>query len=43
LFLSHLVAGLANGLDLSVRPWMVGRPSMLVKIEDVNNAVFAKA
>ena len=30
----------AQGLDLSVRPWMVSRRSMLAKVEDVNNAVF---
>src|SRR6516225_713707 len=30
----------AHGLDLSVRPWMVSRRSMLAKVEDVNNAVF---
>jgi homoserine dehydrogenase len=30
----------AHGLDLSVRPWLVSRRSMLAKVEDVNNAVF---
>jgi len=30
----------AHGLDLSVRPWIVSRRSMLAKVEDVNNAVF---
>jgi len=29
-----------RGLDVSVRPWLVGRRSMLAKVEDVNNAVF---
>src|SRR5271157_3692241 len=29
-----------NGLDVSVRPWLVDRRSMLAKVEDVNNAVF---
>lgn len=29
-----------SGLDLSVRPWLVSRRSMLAKVEDVNNAVF---
>jgi homoserine dehydrogenase len=29
-----------TGLDVSVRPWMVSRRSMLAKVEDVNNAVF---
>lgn len=28
------------GLEVSVRPWLVGRRSMLAKVEDVNNAVF---
>jgi homoserine dehydrogenase len=29
-----------NGIELSVRPWMVSRRSMLAKVEGVNNAVF---
>ncbi len=29
-----------SGLDVSVRPWLVSRRSMLAKVEDVNNAVF---
>ncbi len=29
-----------NGLEVSVRPWLVGRRSMLAKVEGVNNAVF---
>jgi homoserine dehydrogenase len=29
-----------GGLELSVRPWLVGRRSMLAKVEGVNNAVF---
>jgi len=29
-----------SGLDVSVRPWLVDRRSMLAKVEDVNNAVF---
>jgi len=29
-----------NGIELSVRPWMVSRKSMLAKVEGVNNAVF---
>ncbi len=29
-----------NGLEVSVRPWLVGRHSMLAKVEGVNNAVF---
>jgi homoserine dehydrogenase len=28
------------GLEVSVRPWLVGRRSMLAKVEGVNNAVF---
>jgi homoserine dehydrogenase len=28
------------GLEVSVRPWLVGKRSMLAKVEDVNNAVF---
>src|SRR5262249_31738536 len=28
------------GLEVSVRPWLVERRSMLAKVEDVNNAVF---
>ena len=30
----------ANGLEVSVRPWLVGHRSMLAKVEGVNNAVF---
>ena len=29
-----------SGIELSVRPWMVSRRSMLAKVEGVNNAVF---
>jgi len=29
-----------NGLEVSVRPWLVSRRSMLAKVEGVNNAVF---
>jgi homoserine dehydrogenase len=29
-----------NGLEVSVRPWLVGCRSMLAKVEGVNNAVF---
>jgi homoserine dehydrogenase len=29
-----------NALEVSVRPWLVGRRSMLAKVEGVNNAVF---
>ena len=29
-----------NGIEISVRPWIVNRRSMLAKVEDVNNAVF---
>jgi homoserine dehydrogenase len=29
-----------NGIEISVRPWMVSRRSMLAKVEGVNNAVF---
>jgi homoserine dehydrogenase len=29
-----------NGLEVAVRPWLVGRRSMLAKVEGVNNAVF---
>jgi homoserine dehydrogenase len=29
-----------SGLELSVRPWLVSRRSMLAKVEGVNNAVF---
>jgi homoserine dehydrogenase len=29
-----------NGLEVSVRPWLVNRRSMLAKVEGVNNAVF---
>jgi homoserine dehydrogenase len=29
-----------SGLEVSVRPWLVNRRSMLAKVEDVNNAVF---
>jgi homoserine dehydrogenase len=29
-----------DGLEVSVRPWLVGRRSLLAKVEDVNNAVF---
>ncbi len=29
-----------TGLEVSVRPWLVGRHSMLAKVEGVNNAVF---
>jgi homoserine dehydrogenase len=29
-----------SGLEVSVRPWLVGRRSMLAKVEGVNNAVF---
>lgn len=29
-----------EGLDVSVRPWLVSRRSMLAKVEGVNNAVF---
>jgi homoserine dehydrogenase len=29
-----------KGLEVSVRPWLVGRRSMLAKVEGVNNAVF---
>jgi homoserine dehydrogenase len=29
-----------NGIEVSVRPWMVSRRSMLAKVEGVNNAVF---
>jgi homoserine dehydrogenase len=29
-----------NGTEISVRPWMVSRRSMLAKVEGVNNAVF---
>jgi homoserine dehydrogenase len=29
-----------NGLDVSVRPWLVARRGMLAKVEGVNNAVF---
>ena len=29
-----------NGIEISVRPWMVNRRSMLAKVEGVNNAVF---
>ena len=29
-----------DGLEVSVRPWLVGRRSMLAKVEGVNNAVF---
>jgi homoserine dehydrogenase len=29
-----------SGIELSVRPWMVNRRSMLAKVEGVNNAVF---
>jgi len=29
-----------SGLELSVRPWLVSRSSMLAKVEGVNNAVF---
>ena len=29
-----------GGIEISVRPWMVNRRSMLAKVEDVNNAVF---
>jgi homoserine dehydrogenase len=29
-----------TGLEVSVRPWLVGRRSLLAKVEDVNNAVF---
>lgn len=29
-----------TGLEISVRPWLVARRSMLAKVEDVNNAVF---
>jgi homoserine dehydrogenase len=29
-----------GGLEVSVRPWLVKRRSMLAKVEDVNNAVF---
>jgi homoserine dehydrogenase len=29
-----------EGLEVSVRPWLVGRRSMLAKVEGVNNAVF---
>jgi homoserine dehydrogenase len=30
----------ASGIEVSVRPWMVSRRSMLAKVEGVNNAVF---
>ena len=30
----------SDGLEISVRPWLVARHSMLAKVEDVNNAVF---
>jgi homoserine dehydrogenase len=30
----------SDGLEVSVRPWLVGRRSMLAKVEGVNNAVF---
>ena len=30
----------AEGVELSVRPWLVDRRSMLAKVEGVNNAVF---
>ena len=30
----------STGLEVSVRPWLVNRRSMLAKVEDVNNAVF---
>jgi homoserine dehydrogenase len=29
-----------SGIEISVRPWMVNRRSMLAKVEGVNNAVF---
>jgi homoserine dehydrogenase len=29
-----------SGLEVSVRPWLVARRSILAKVEDVNNAVF---
>src|SRR5271169_5260553 len=29
-----------SGIEISVRPWMVSRRSMLAKVEGVNNAVF---
>jgi homoserine dehydrogenase len=29
-----------NALEVSVRPWLVGRRSMLAKVEGVNNSVF---
>jgi homoserine dehydrogenase len=29
-----------TGLEVSVRPWLVARRSILAKVEDVNNAVF---
>jgi homoserine dehydrogenase len=29
-----------DGLEVSVRPWLVARRSILAKVEDVNNAVF---
>ena len=29
-----------GGLEVAVRPWLVGRRSMLAKVEGVNNAVF---
>jgi homoserine dehydrogenase len=29
-----------NGIEISVRPWMVSLRSMLAKVEDVNNAIF---
>ena len=29
-----------DGIEMSVRPWMVSRRSMLAKVEGVNNAVF---
>jgi len=29
-----------SGIEVSVRPWMVSRHSMLARVQDVNNAVF---
>jgi len=29
-----------RGIELSVRPWIVDRRSMLAKVDGVNNAVF---
>src|SRR5579863_9530743 len=29
-----------SGIDVSVRPWMISRHSMLARVQDVNNAVF---